>query len=284
MTLRWQCLCIDVADPSAAAAFWESALGWRRTHEEPDEVVLEPPAGSPEDGVAPDLLFSRLAEDKVGKNRLHLDLRPEDQGAEVARLEQLGARRIDIGQGDVSWVVMADPFGNEFCVLRAYQTRRAVEWSDVMSRHVQVTFDAHDPRALSTFWSQVLGYVIPGPPGSDLPRGADPWPAWEAFLEMVGVPEAERNAKSAIEDPDGVGPRLFFQQVPEDKVAKNRVHLDVRAAPGLQGDERMVALEAEADRLVALGANRVRRFEPAPPLSAGHLVMADPEGNEFCLD
>jgi predicted enzyme related to lactoylglutathione lyase len=72
--------------------------------------------------------------------------------------------------------------------------------------------------------------------------------------------------------------------VPEDKVAKNRVHLDVRAAPGLQGTERMDALEAECDRLVSLGATRVARYEPAPPMSAGHIVMTDPEGNEFCLD
>jgi hypothetical protein len=73
-------------------------------------------------------------------------------------------------------------------------------------------------------------------------------------------------------------------EVPEDKVAKNRVHLDVRAAPGLDGAERMAALEVECERLVARGATRVRRSEPAPPMSAGFIVMADPEGNEFCLD
>ena len=153
-----------------------------------------------------------------------------------------------------------------------------------MSRHVQVTFDAHDARALSSFWREVLGYVHPGPPGVDLPKGADPLAAWDDFLAQVGVPAEQRNTRSAIEDPDGHGPRLFFQQVAEDKVAKNRVHLDVRAAPGLQGDERMAALEAESDRLVALGATRVRRFDPAPPMSAAHIVMSDPEGNEFCLD
>ena len=108
-----------------------------------------------------------------------------------------------------------------------------------MSRHIQVTFDAHDPRALSSFWRDVLGYVHPGPPGVDLPQDADPLAAWDDFLARVGVPEEQRNTRSAIEDPDGHGPRLFFQQVPEDKVAKNRVHLDVRAAPGLQGEKRM---------------------------------------------
>jgi Glyoxalase-like domain len=153
-----------------------------------------------------------------------------------------------------------------------------------MSRHIQVTFDAHGPRALSSFWRDVLGYVHPGPPGVDLPEGADALAAWDEFLERVGVPEDRRNAASAIEDPDGDGPRLFFQQVPEDKVVKNRVHLDVRAAPGLQGDERMAALERECDRLVALGATRLSRHEPEPPMSAGFIVMADPEGNEFCLD
>ncbi|MEV5892722.1 VOC family protein [Nonomuraea fuscirosea] len=153
-----------------------------------------------------------------------------------------------------------------------------------MSRTIQVTFDAHDPRALSIFWREVLGYVHPAPPGVVLPEGADPLAAWDDFLERAGVPAEQRNTRSAIEDPDGVGPRLFFQQVPKDKTAKNRVHLDVRAAPGLEGEERMAALEAECERLVKLGATRTRRHEPEPPMSGGFIVMADPEGNEFCLD
>jgi hypothetical protein len=153
-----------------------------------------------------------------------------------------------------------------------------------MSREIQVTFDAHDPRTLSSFWRDALGYVHPGPPGADLAEGADPLAAWDDFLVRAGVPEERRNSSSAVEDPDGRGPRLFFQQVPEDKVAKNRVHVDIRAAPGLRGDERMAALELECDRLVALGATRVRREEPGPPMSAGFIVMTDPEGNEFCLD
>jgi catechol 2,3-dioxygenase-like lactoylglutathione lyase family enzyme len=119
MQLRIQCLCVDTADPARLASFWQSALGWRRTFEKDDEVVLEPPEGSAEDGVAPDLLFLRVPEGKAGKNRLHLDLRPGDQAAEVVRLEGLGASRADVGQGaGVSWVVLADPDGNEFCVLK----------------------------------------------------------------------------------------------------------------------------------------------------------------------
>ena len=119
MSLRIQCICVDTCDPARLATFWQEALGWRRTHEDADEVVLEPPNGSSEDGVVPDLLFLRVPESKVRKNRLHLDLRPEDQDAEVARLEHLGARRASVGQGaDVSWIVLEDPDGNEFCVLR----------------------------------------------------------------------------------------------------------------------------------------------------------------------
>ena len=118
--VRIQCVCVDAEDPRRAASFWQQALGWRLTDESDDEVSLEPPADSPEAGVVPDLLFLRVPEGKSVKNRLHIDLRPADQAAEVARLEGLGAIRADIGQGDsVSWVVMADPEGNEFCVLRA---------------------------------------------------------------------------------------------------------------------------------------------------------------------
>ena len=141
-------------------------------------------------------------------------------------------------------------------------------------REVQVTFDCADPRSLSLFWNATLGYEFPPPP-----PGFD---SWDAFSETL--PEEQRNMASASEDPAGNGPRLFFQRVPEGKTVKNRVHLDVRAAPGLEGDERMAALEAEHDRLVALGATRLERFEPSPPMGGGHIVMQDPEGNEFCLD
>lgn len=143
-------------------------------------------------------------------------------------------------------------------------------------REFQVTFDANDPGALSRFWAEAIGYPLQAPP--------PPFESWDQALEAWGVPEDHRNDASALTDPDGTGPRIFFQKVPEGKTAKNRVHLDVRAAPGLEGEERMAALESECERLVALGATRVQRFEPAPPMAAGHIVMQDPEGNEFCLD
>ncbi len=114
---------IDSVDPVPLARWWADLLGWRITFEEPDEVVLEPPEGSLEDGVSPDLLFARVPENKQIKNRLHIDLRPDDQALEIARAEALGARRVDVGQTDaVTWVVMADPEGNEFCILRALES------------------------------------------------------------------------------------------------------------------------------------------------------------------
>jgi hypothetical protein len=120
MSLRWQCICVDAIDPVALGRWWAELLQWRITDDAEDEVVLEPPAGSPQDGVSPDLLFLRVPETKAVKNRLHLDLRPNDQAAEVARAQALGATRVDVGQGsDSTWVVLADPEGNEFCILRA---------------------------------------------------------------------------------------------------------------------------------------------------------------------
>ena len=101
---------------------------------------------------------------------------------------------------------------------------------------------------------------------------------------MTARAEDEWADGAIIHDPAGVRPTISFLRVPEGKSVKNRLHLDVRAAPGLQGEERMAALEAECLRLEALGATRIQRHEPSPPMGAGHIVMADPEGNEFCLD
>ncbi len=147
----------------------------------------------------------------------------------------------------------------------------------VSVRAVQVTVDCADPERVGTFWCAVLGYhPQPAPAGFD---------SWDAALQAWGVPPEQRNSRFAAEPPEGDGgPRLFFQQVPEGKTAKNRVHLDVRAAPGLRGEERMAALSAEADRLVGLGATQVRRVDPDGALEAGFIVMQDVEGNEFCLD
>ena len=119
--IRIQCLTIDCHDPKLLGEFWQQVLSWRITHESDTEVVLEPPAGSPLENVAPDILFLKVPDNKVAKNRLHLDLRPDDRDAEVARIKKLGAVEVEIGQSqdaNTTWVVLADPEGNEFCVLQ----------------------------------------------------------------------------------------------------------------------------------------------------------------------
>lgn len=114
MGVRFTDLCIDAADIHAQGRWWAEVLGYRQEATEDADVVLRPPTG---DG--PNLLFLAVPEGKTIKNRLHIDLTPDDQQAEVERLIGMGARRVDIGQGDSSWVVLADPEGNEFCVLAA---------------------------------------------------------------------------------------------------------------------------------------------------------------------
>ncbi|MYX16138.1 VOC family protein [Streptomyces sp. SID8374] len=140
-------------------------------------------------------------------------------------------------------------------------------------RKLQVTFDCAQPERLARFWCEVLGYVAPPPP--------EGFATWDAYNRSL--PPEDRDAWFACSDPSGVGPRLYFQRVPEGKVAKNRVHLDVRAGIGLVGDERLAALEAERDRLVALGAV-CERVLLADEENESCIGMQDIEGNEFCLD
>jgi hypothetical protein len=140
-------------------------------------------------------------------------------------------------------------------------------------RQVQVTFDCAEPRRVARFWCEALGYAMTPPP-----EGFASWEDAEREL-----PEEERGAWSACVDPAGVGPRLYFQRVPEGKVVKNRVHLDVRVGTGLVGEERLAALQAESARLLALGAHEVRVMR-ADGENESCIVMQDVEGNEFCLD
>ena len=140
-------------------------------------------------------------------------------------------------------------------------------------RQVQVTFDCANPERVARFWCEVLGYVVPpAPPG---------FASWDEFDHSL--PPDRQGSAFACVDPTGVGPRLFFQRVPEGKVVKNRVHLDVRVGTGMVGDERVAALEAECARLLPLGATRVHLLR-ADGYDESCLVMQDVEGNEFCLD
>ncbi|TMD24028.1 MAG: VOC family protein [Chloroflexi bacterium] len=141
-----------------------------------------------------------------------------------------------------------------------------------MATGVQVVFDCSDPARMASFWAAALHYKLQDPP-----PGFDSWPAW---LKAQGIPESEWNSASAVVDPEGRGPRIYFQRVPEGKVVKNRVHLDLnvggpRTAPP---EERRRGIDAEVDRLVALQARKVKALEERGEYFVN---MLDPEGNEF---
>ncbi len=144
-----------------------------------------------------------------------------------------------------------------------------------MATRVQIVFDCADPARQAEFWLAALGYIQPDPP--------EGFASWDDWLRAQGIPEESWNDASAIQDPDGVGPRLFFQKVPEGKVAKNRLHLDLNVSGdhGVPVAERRPRVDAEVARLKALGATDERG---AMDLRGEYWVrMNDPEGNEFCV-
>ena len=141
-----------------------------------------------------------------------------------------------------------------------------------MTLRLGVTIDCADPAALAGFWRDLLGYVDdPPPPG---------YAGWAEYDAANAVPQEKIDAGFTIVDPRGVAPRLYFQRVPEPKVAKNRVHLDVDLFPDLPAGEREHRVREAADRAVRAGAVRVGESDdPLDPF----IVLRDPEGNEFCL-
>jgi hypothetical protein len=141
-----------------------------------------------------------------------------------------------------------------------------------MAFPIQVVIDCADPGALAPFWAQVLGYIEQPPP-----EGFDSWQNW---ARDRGIPEEDWNKAGSAVDPDGKGPRFFFQRVPEDKVVKNRVHVDVNVGTGFKGEERRAEVHKHSARVKELGGSVVRVFDENEEF---WIVMADPEGNEFCL-
>ncbi len=151
-----------------------------------------------------------------------------------------------------------------------------------MATAIQVVFDAADPNRLARFWAEALHYVVQPPPAG--------YTSWDAFLEATHVPREDWNAASAIVDPDGRGPRVFFQQIDTPKPAKNRLHLDLNVGGGgkVPLEQRKAKVDAEVLRLLRLGATCLtpweeQRLEPWEARDEYWVVMADPEGNEFCV-
>jgi hypothetical protein len=143
-----------------------------------------------------------------------------------------------------------------------------------MAASIQVTFDCADPDRLASFWATALGYRKQDPP--------EGYATWPAYLAAQGFPEDQWNAASAIVDPERRGPRLYFQRVPEPKVVKNRVHLDLNVSGGrhIPVEERRARVNAAVERLRGVGATQLR---PVEERGEYWVVMADPEGNEVCL-
>jgi catechol 2,3-dioxygenase-like lactoylglutathione lyase family enzyme len=209
VTTRLVNLVADAADPAASGHWWADALGWEVTFETRHEVAVEPPAGTP--GIP--LVFVPVPDAKTVPNRVHLDLASPsaaDQAALVERLTAMGATPADVGQGDVPWVVLADPDGNELCVLEPRDRYRGT------GRLAAVVIAAVDPPALVRFWTEAAA-----------------WPVVEV-----------NDRFAALRDPSGAGPFLELIRSPARKVVKNRLHLDVAPHPGDDPAAEVARLQA----------------------------------------
>ncbi|MEU8637302.1 VOC family protein [Amycolatopsis sp. NPDC048633] len=220
MDTRLVNLVIDAARPRVLADFWAALLGWRVAIDEPDEVDVRAPDT---DGWDLDLVFVPVPEPKEIKNRIHLDLASETlshQAELVSRAVELGGRRVDLGQGAVPWVVLADPEGNEFCVLEPrdrYASAGAV---------ASIVVDAHDPERMADFWARVTGR----------PVGA-----------------REDDVLVGLRAPSGRGPWLEFLRNDDVKRVKNRVHLDVAPPSGADHAEAVSEVVAAGAAPADLG-------------------------------
>jgi catechol 2,3-dioxygenase-like lactoylglutathione lyase family enzyme len=227
----------DANDPRRLAWFWAQALRWGVGDDARGEISLVP-----SDGTTFQILFVPVPEPKSSQNRIHLDLTTtsiEDQRGTVARLIEAGAHHVDVGQSpEEPHVVLADPEGNEFCIIQPENTFLAG-----CERLGAINCDG--TRAVGYFWSEVLGWPL----------------VWD------------QDEETAIRAPDGAGPLITWSGPPlMPKLGKNRLHLHIGPTAG--GDQ-----QATIDRLISFGATRI----DAAPGHGERVVMADPDGNEFCV-
>ncbi len=242
MALRLVQVVMKARDNSALGRFWAEALGWKITGDDPDQTNVEPEGSTYPDPSTLCVDILRVPEPKTVKNRVHIDLATTStahQADLVARLLDLGATPADVGQGDVPWTVLADPEGNEFCVLEPRSVYRDT------GPIAAVVVDCADPRAMARFWDAGMDWTL---------------------HEVTDDQAVLRSAK-------GVGPYLEFVRTPDVKTVWNRVHLDLRPYPN---DDQA----AEVARLLALGATLA---DVGQGDDVHWTVLADPEGNEFCV-
>ena len=213
-------------DDAALGAFWAAALGWQISSEGPGVTNIEPRNFVYPDPVAVCVDLVASPEPKTAKNRVHVDLATTStahQAEVVAHLKALGATPADVGQGDVPWIVMADPEGNEFCVL---------DWRDPVRDTgpiASVVVDCADPRVMARFWGEAMDWTV----------------------HKV----TEHNA--VLRSAHGVGPYLQFLRTPDVKSGWNRVHLDLRSYPGDDPEAEAARLRALGATAVDLGDGEV---------------------------
>jgi hypothetical protein len=226
MALRLVQVAMDARDDALVGRFWAAALGWAVDSEGPGVTNVQPAGFAYPDPAAVCIDVIAVPEPKTVKNRVHLDLASTTaahQARLVARLQDLGATPADVGQGDVPWTVLADPEGNEFCVLEPrplYQDTGPV---------AAVVVDCADPRAMARFWGQATDWVL---------------------HEVTGDYAALRSARA-------VGPYLEFLRKPDLKTVKNRVHLDLRPYPGDDQAAEVARLRALGAADIDLGQGDV---------------------------
>jgi len=243
MPTRLVHLVIDANDPPGLARFWAAALGWEVAAEEPDEVAVCPAGYDYPDPLALPLVFVPAGEAKTVKNRVHLDLATESAGHQadvVARLRELGARPLDIGQGDVPWVVLGDPEGNELCVLEP----RPV-YADT-GPVAAVVVDSPDPAALAGFWELAAGWVR----------------------------SRSEDGFATLRSPQGVGPYLEFLRTGDPKTVKNRVHSDVAPHRGEDHAAAVRVLREAAAVPVDIGQGDVSWTVQADPQGNEFCVLS----------
>ena len=233
---------IDAADPESLGTWWAGVLGWHARVDAGGDLVVEPPPAEP--GVP--LVFCRVPDPGAGTHRLHLDLRSrseQEQAGLVAQIEAAGGRRIDAGQRDVPWVVLADPEGTRLCVLEPrpeYLAAGAI---------AAVVAQSLAPAAAARFWASATGWGV---------TASDP-------------------GFASVRAPGSTGPAIEFVAVPRLPDGKNRVHLDVRPGPGSDRDAEVERLRAAGARPLDVGQ------AAAPPGEVSWVVLADPEGTAFCV-
>ncbi|MFI7242500.1 VOC family protein [Streptomyces qinglanensis] len=201
MATRLVQIAMKAQDNSALGRFWAAALGWSVVDDGPEVTNVEPPGFTYPDPVALCVDVLRVPEAKTGKNRVHIDLATASAAHRAhltARLEELGAAPADVGQGDVPWTVLADPEGNEFCVLEPREVYRDT------GPMAAVAVDCADPQAMARFWGEAMDWTV----------------------------HEVTDEKAVLRSAQGIGPYLEFLRSSDPKTCWNRIHFDLRPYPG----------------------------------------------------